>query len=202
MATPTKVETPEEARARTAATAAQNIADRQAAAKIETPVAAPVETQKPAVQLDNPNAAYKGQHVFDTTPDLKSQYASVSGQLPAQPPTNAQVTSVAPIQPSAPVIEQTATAAPKVETPKVESKKVTTPQVDYTKIAGRENEVLTNLNNAYNSGMTTPDAIKAFSDYNNASPEKRAFVDNFIAGKQVKPDENAIYTSILQGNTS
>lgn len=54
-------------------------------------------------------------------------------------------------------------------------------QIDHTKVVGRENEVLTNLNNAYASGMKTPEAIRSFADYNNASPEKKLFVDDFIA---------------------
>ncbi len=119
------------------------------------------------------------------------------------PPANTQTSSV---QPVAQTTQPTTTTTTKVETPAVTTPTTTPtttaktePVVDYTKVAGREAEVLANLIKAYDSGMKTPEAIKTFAGYDQSSPEKKAFVDQFIASKTTPPNANAIFGNLIQG---
>lgn len=97
------------------------------------------------------------------------------------------------IEPIASVsMPQATTTQPKTETP---VKTQENAPVDYNQYVWREGDVLTNLNEAYNSGSTSPEQIKAFANYNAATPEKKAAVDAFIAGKQnVEQTNNPLST--------
>jgi len=56
-------------------------------------------------------------------------------------------------------------------------------QAEFDQFKGRENEVLTNLNSAYSSGVKDADGIKKFASYDTATSEKKAAIDAFISNK-------------------
>jgi hypothetical protein len=79
--------------------------------------------------------------------------------------------------------------APKV--PKTPVK--TEPVIDYTQAKGREAEITANLD-SFKAKNMTPDEIMRASDYQNASPEKRALIDPYL--KVQTPTASAMYNAI------
>ena len=65
--------------------------------------------------------------------------------------------------------------------------------IDYTQAKGREQDIINNLNTFKAQNMTPEQIIKA-SDYQNATPEKKALIEPYL--KQQVPTASAMYNAI------
>jgi hypothetical protein len=118
----------------------------------------------------------------DTNIGLSTPLAPVEQPAPivSAPPPVAQVSPVtAEVKTPEPVKTQ---VAGKMEAP-----------IDYTQAKGREAEIQANLDSFKAKGMT-PDEIMRASDYQNATPEKRALIDPYL--KVQVPTASAMYNAI------
>lgn len=66
--------------------------------------------------------------------------------------------------------------------------------IDYTQAKGRESEITANLDSFKAKWMTTDEIMRA-SDYQNASPEKKALIEPYL--KQTVPTASAMYNNIV-----
>ncbi len=115
---------------------------------------------------------------------------------PLEPVVQPTPTAVAPIAPTPvtaevktpePVKTEVASAISPVKPVKQE------PVVDYTQAKGRESEITANLD-SFKAKWMTPDEIMRASDYQNASPEKKALIEPYL--KQQVPTASAMYNAI------
>lgn len=116
-------------------------------------------------------------HGIDKSKTLRAQ--NIPNVTPATVPTNTETTQVK-TTPEGTITTKT--------TPLI-------PGIDYNTSVGREAEVNKHLSDAYNSGMTTPDSIKAFASYNTADANKKALIDAFIKSKS--PQSSNDYLNLL-----
>lgn len=122
------------------------------------------------------------------TPIVNAPVDQTTGlSKPLEPVT--QPVQQAPVTPT-PV--QAEVKAPEVK-PVVASQKTEAP-VDYTQAKGREQEIINNLN-TFKAQNMTPEQIMKASDYQNATPEKRALIDPYL--KQQVPTASAMYSAIV-----
>lgn len=98
----------------------------------------------------------------------------------------------------------TTTEAPKIEPTKVETQKVETPKVDTNISAGREKEIIANLNEgAKNAPQLFKDrsSFDAAYGYTTADAGKKAILDSFFKSRQEPQDENTLFAQIVGGQT-
>lgn len=66
--------------------------------------------------------------------------------------------------------------------------------IDYTQAKGREQDIINNLN-TFKAQNMTPEQIMKASDYQNATPEKKALIEPYL--KQQVPTASAMYNNIV-----
>jgi len=66
--------------------------------------------------------------------------------------------------------------------------------IDYNKAQGREQDIINNLN-TFKAQNMTPEQIMKASDYQNATPEKKAIIEPYL--KQQVPTASAMYNNIV-----
>ncbi len=93
------------------------------------------------------------------------------------------INSVQPLNAKASMPAEKPVVASKVEAP-----------IDYTQAKGREQDIINNLNTFKAQNMTPEQIIKA-SDYQNATPEKKALIEPYL--KQQVPTASAMYNNIV-----
>lgn len=147
-----------------------------------TPVAPPSPTPTtPPQTMQGVNG-----ETFQVAPTNPQTGLSQPPQTPAPQPVQAQVTPT-----PEPTIAGIQTPTP---TPEVKPTPIKEATIDYTQAKGREQEIIANLDSFKAKGMT-PDEIMKASDYQNATPEKRALIDPYL--KTQSPTASGMFNAIL-----
>lgn len=121
----------------------------------------------------------------DPTTGLSKPLEPVAQPVPAQPVQKVPVAepATAEVKPLEPVKTEVASSVtPKVEAP-----------IDYNQAKGREQDIINNLN-TFKAQNMTPEQIMKASDYQNATPEKRALIEPYL--KVQTPTASAMYNAI------
>ena len=106
----------------------------------------------------------------------------------------AQPVQPAPVVPATPAPLQAEVKTPEVKPVVASSTQKTEAPIDYTQAKGREQDIINNLNTFKAQNMTPEQIIKA-SDYQNATPEKKALIEPYL--KQQVPTASAMYNNIV-----
>ena len=140
------------------------------------PTPAPVAPTAPAPMIQAP---------VDPNTGLSTPLAPVAQPAPiASPAPIAPITAeVKPIEP----VKQVASSNPTSTASNV-------PPIDYTQAKGREQDIINNLN-TFKAQNMTPEQIMKASDYQNATPEKKALIDPYL--KVQVPTASAMYNNIV-----
>lgn len=163
-------------------------------------------TNANVAQLEANRARVQSQIASGERPAVGTSVTPQAEQTQAPTPPPAPVTSSTTPSGATMSDDGTVTPAPinptptpvTPETPKVEPVKPVTPTktepvVDYTQAKGREAEIQANLD-SFKAKWMTPDEIMRASDYQNASPEKKALIEPYL--KQQVPTASAMYNLI------
>ncbi len=174
--------------------------------KTVTPVSP--TTNANVAQLEANKAKVQSQIASWERPEVGTSATPQSGQTPTPTPTTPPpvTSSTTPsgatmnadwtVTPATPVTSTPVTPAPvepvkttvKPVTPKVEA------PIDYTQAKGREQDIINNLN-TFKAQNMTPEQIMKASDYQNATPEKKALIEPYL--KQQVPTASAMYNNIV-----
>jgi len=106
----------------------------------------------------------------------------------------AQPVQPAPVVPATPAPLQAEVKTPEVKPVVASSTQKTEAPIDYNKAQGREQDIINNLN-TFKAQNMTPEQIMKASDYQNATPEKKAIIEPYL--KQQVPTASAMYNNIV-----